>query len=38
MVPITAELILLKSPFYGNFEDNDELYKEVMQRNKMKKE
>lgn len=30
MVPITAELIMLKTPFYGNYEDNDELYKEVM--------
>ena len=24
---------MLKTPFYGNYEDTDELYKEVMQKN-----
>lgn len=30
VVPISAELIMLKSPLYGHFEDSDDLYKEVM--------
>jgi hypothetical protein len=34
MVPVTAELIMLKTPFYGNYEDTDELYKEVMKKTK----
>jgi len=28
---------MLKTPFYGNFEDIDELYKEVMQKQKSAK-
>ena len=34
IVPVTAELLMLKSAYYGNFEDHDELYKDVMQRQK----
>jgi hypothetical protein len=36
MVPVAAELIMLKTPFYGHYEDNDELYKEVMARSQKK--
>lgn len=34
LVPISAELLMLKTPFYGNYEDSDELYKEVMNKQK----
>ncbi len=34
MVPISAELLMLKSPYYGNYEDTDELYKDVMNKQK----
>ena len=30
MVPIVSELIMLKTPYYGHYEDNQSLYKEVM--------
>lgn len=30
MVPVFAEMMMLKSAYYGNYEDNDELYKDVM--------
>jgi hypothetical protein len=25
-VPLVSELMILRTPFYGNYEDNDELY------------
>jgi hypothetical protein len=31
-VPVTAELMMLKSPLYGHFDDTDALYKEVMDK------
>jgi len=36
VVPVAAELVMLKSPFYGHYEDSDELYKEVMQKSQRK--
>lgn len=36
VVPLTAELIMLKTPFYGNYEDTDELYREVMKKSQAK--
>ena len=36
VVPVAAELIMLKSPYYGNYEDSDDLYKEVMQKTQRK--
>ena len=38
LVPISAELLMLKTPFYGNYEDSDELYKEVMNKQKQLKQ
>jgi hypothetical protein len=32
IVPVTAELMMLKTPYYGNFEDTDELYREVIKK------
>jgi hypothetical protein len=36
-VPIIAELSMLQSSYYGKFEDNDGLYREVMDKKKQKK-
>ena len=36
VVPISAELLMLKSPLYGHYEDSDDLYKEVMHKYKKK--
>lgn len=37
MVPLTAELMMLKSPLYGHYEDNFDLYKEVMEKSEQRK-
>ena len=34
LVPITAELLMLRSSYYGNIDDTDELYKEVVSKSK----
>ena len=36
VVPVSAELVMLKTPLYGHYEDSDDLYKEVMQKQKKK--
>ena len=33
VVPVSAELLMLKTPLYGHYEDQEELYKEVMKKN-----
>jgi len=37
MVPIMSELIMLKTPYYGHYEDNQSLYKEVMSKSEERK-
>lgn len=37
MVPIAAELIMVKSPMYGNYDDNADLYKEVSKKSEDRK-
>lgn len=37
MVPIAAELIMVKSPMYGNYEDHSDLYKEVSKKSEDRK-
>ena len=34
VVPMFAEVMMMKSKLYGNFEDDDELYEEVMKKKK----
>jgi len=36
LVPITSELLMLKSPLYGNYEDNYNLYNDVMNKREQK--
>ena len=37
MVPVTAELMMLRTPYYGHYEDNFDLYKEVMDKSEERK-
>eukprot|EP00347_Sterkiella_histriomuscorum_P014589 403360307 len=37
-VPLISELMMLKSPLYGHYDDNFDLYKEVMKKSKDRKD
>ena len=37
MVPIATELLMMKSAYYGHFEDDYDLYKEVMDKSNERK-